>query len=193
MKIRHIKSLKLSKVAMVCFILIGIISVGFIVYNNSDKNGKLNADVTISNPIDQVNTVATPALTTQNSIDEYDFSIPELGIKIKIPYELVGLKYSIDNSAPWGPVAFLTTSSLEKVDVDSQCKEPGPLGAIWLVPNDPKTVRDSKVSNSKKIGKSYIAYQHPQGLCSNNPNTTSLQTTQIKLLQQVIDTIEDVK
>ena len=187
----------LAKIITVLFIVVACSGGVFLVMNQNVSKPSFVVDQTnmnistVSEPLDIVNSAPKNILTELGAISE--FTIPELDIKLILPDGLIGLKYTIDDSAPWGPVAFLTTSSLEKADVDSQCITSGPLGVIWRVPRDPNTVSDSKVSVSKQAGESYVAYQHPQGSCSNNAATTSLQISQIKLLQQTINTIESIK
>lgn len=144
-----------------------------------------------SNLPDLAVTTPTSELSRIAKINEFD--IPELNIKLSLPDRLTGLKYYINNNTPGTPIAYFYTTTLEQMAVDSKCMNGGPIGAIAVMSQDPKTFTDSAVAAFKQVGESYVIYQQPQGLCSNNVDAIKLQISQMNLLKQAVSSVASIK
>ena len=160
-------------------IMVGIIATGWFTYQNINKSS-----------------IVTPTPKTKPSTDTKTippadkFKVPELGIKLTLPNELSDLIYSVDNSASWGPVVLFNTTTLESMDgQNSQCiTANGPIGSMFIMPEDPKTAGVPESASIKLTNGSYLVYQQPQSPCSGNESTGSFQLSQMKLMKEAIST-----
>ncbi len=193
MRTYHANNLGFSKTITIFFIIITISILGVFMSTyrkNSSSGGRVNMDIR-SNPPDLAVTTPTSELSGIATINEFD--IPELNIKLALPDGLTGLKYSINNNTPGIPIAYFYTTSLGQMVADSKCMNGGPIGAIAVMSQDPKTFTDSAVAATKQLGGSYVIYQQPQGLCSNNVDAIKLQISQMNSLKQAISSVASIK
>lgn len=122
------------------------------------------------------------------------FRIPELGIEITVPDGLKDLKYVVDTTSVSGTTFVrLTTGSLEAIDGESsQCSAAqSALGVMWKTTSNPADT-GARATTYKKVGDSYILYDHPQQGCSNVPATNQRQSSQTMLLQAAVQTAQAI-
>lgn len=125
------------------------------------------------------------------------FKIPELGIQFELPEGLEGLEYEVRE---WNSIddasgdtikhesPYFVTSLLK--ERDTRCSY-GAIGVITRVsPQIMESDNPIPAKYKKKLGESYYIFNGPTQPCSAEDDTNKLQSLQISLLLESLQTIE---
>lgn len=147
-------------------------------------------------PITNQTTNNQPNITKENI-----FKIPELGIQFVLPEGLEGLEYRLGMSTSGMPLVNFTTKDLvnshRASKTDGVCElsysyKYAALGSLYQIDRPPEEEQASRPI-TKKINGRYYAYSTPQQPCSMDNATNQIQSRQLTLLAETIETITEIK
>lgn len=126
----------------------------------------------------------TPIPTIPIASPSSSLQIPELGIQLTLPDDLLDLRYHIENYDNSTAALFTTESLASKFP---KCEFPiGGLG--WIT-----RVKEPTVIHNKKIGDYYFGIEQAKDACSRSPgseNPEPLEVSQEELFMKLLETIQ---
>lgn len=203
-----------SKVWMIATIVLAIALVGLAIYGymkiknlNNEITGQKTEIANLQNTKKTLQDTASSAATAAAKVISDSSSsrtIPELGVKYKVmpdnanatyEYSVIISDGSTYQSAKFSSTDLILANAKTVGSNDNRClASDGPLGNITLYKAGQilfdKKVEDQIGPNVKKIGSNFYVKQTPQSTCSDDKAVQDLQTSSIKQLNAIFDSLQ---
>ena len=189
------KKWKATAIIMIVLAIIFAGASGFFIWRFFDQKAEID---NLNSEISQIKPESDDGQATkddgENTKDNW-LVVDQWGIKFEIPSGLYDVKYEIENRDDGSYLYFSSKQMDEKCDAGTASGSIGAMGRYtteeyYNISSEMPSV-GARV-NVRPIDGYIFTYSHPQATCSADEATQALQTEQIDLVQQLVDTMRAI-